>query len=807
MSDFPERSSKSTNLKIRLLVVCGLLAVLLIIIGLVSESLEFDHRPVAWYEIPSLLLLSFAEDGWFVGRHEGGLIIIGAMLARFTVLSAIILAGWAIFARQIHGFFLARRRRHVVVIGNTPTAREVVAYLESQGHKFIHVVETETEPAGSSFHSRIALPFTVAALERPVALREAKRIILDTGEIAGNMALARAIRHAFGDKAPPISCNIESTHLADEFGELLGVQRDVLIYDEARLSVRDILARHPLYASADRQAATRVHLMIIGFGRLGRVFLEEAIQDSIAGALEKPFVTIIDREAKTQALAFDRDKPQHQMAADIGFIACDVMDTTLDAAASPQRAALFARDDAAPVTAIALCLASDADNVAAAMALRALRRRSGRCFAPVFMHMRDAAGAGNVFLHADKDRIVDPFDSIIPIRLSREALAIDILAEGERDRMAKRIHASFRELSGDRQAANASWVALTETYRRASRHAADHIAAKLWSLGLATERHSTDSPFAVDAEWEQQLAARKDDLERLARLEHRRWIADRVMEGWTFSDRRDDDLRHQPDLVPFDDVSPQDQEKDRDQIARLRVFIKEAAREDGRRFMPELVVGLAAQPDIDRASIEAMRGEIDRRLAAPLADLTAHHVITIVSSLAPGVEFAAVEALVAALKERVKGDASEIRLLVPEGVPYPILLKQSFADPATREIQMHQCLDVRRKLFKAFSRVETVRIGTRGHSNDEIFREPALFDEGQRRANAYLARRADVLCVLWDGKAETEPGSIGELVAFRKGEHGIEAALDPGPSRSGAPRPTVGMERFIHIKVERGREK
>ncbi len=255
MPDVPETASKSTSLKIKLLLVCGVISVLLIIIGLAFDPLQVDHQPVAWYERLSLLFLSFTEDAWFVGKHEGGLIIVGAMLARVIVLSAIILAGWAIFARQIHAFFLARRRDHVVVVGNTPTAREVVAYLEGRKRKFIHVVASQVELAGASSRGRIALPFTLAALERPVALARAKRIILDTGAIATNMALARVIGHAFGDKTPPISCNIESTHLADEFGELLGVQRDILIFDEARLSVRDTLARHPLYASADRQAA------------------------------------------------------------------------------------------------------------------------------------------------------------------------------------------------------------------------------------------------------------------------------------------------------------------------------------------------------------------------------------------------------------------------------------------------------------------------------------------------------------------------------------------------------------------------
>ncbi len=807
MSDIPPRSAKPISLKFKLLLICGVAAVLLIVIGLVTEPLQSGDKPITWYERIPLLFLSFTEDAWFIGKNEGGVLVVGALLARLIFLSAIILAGWAVFARQIHAFVLSRRRGHMVVIGNTPTACEVVAHLETKKRKFTHVVGTDTELAGES--SRLALPFSLPVIERPAALASAMRIIVDTGDIATNMALTRAIHHAFGERAPPVSCNIESTHLADEFGELITGQSDILIYDEARLSVRDTLARHPLYASADRQGAARVHLLVIGFGRFGRVFFEEAVQDSVAGALEKPFVTVIDRQAKARAAAFERDKPQHRMAADTVFIEADVLETPLDAQASAARAILYDRDDAAPVTAIALCLPSDAENVAAAMTLRAMRRRSGRCFAPIFMHMREGTINGTVFIEADKDRIADPFNSVIPLRLSREVLAVDILAEGERDRIAKRFHAAFRELSDDRQAANVSWLALQETYRRADRHAADHMAAKLWSLGLATERHSTESPFAVDADWEKARVVAPGDHERLSRLEHERWIADRVLEGWQFADKRDDDSRLHPDLVPFEDVCGKDQGKDRKQVEILYALAKEATRDRGKQFMPELRIGLTVAPGITPAMVEAAGTEIAQRLAEPLADLAAHHVITIISSLAIGGDFTLVETAISKLKqrlrlkERAEGwslDNADLRLLAIEGVPYPVQLKQAFKTAQLREHQIHVGLEARRHLFHRFNRVEVARIGVRGHSDDAIYRDAALYEMGRRKVSAYLARRADVLCVLGH-KGETGNADLRELIGFWADPSSIPAALDCGPSRSGASRTKAAMETLIQIAV------
>ncbi|HTJ02965.1 MAG TPA: RyR domain-containing protein, partial [Methylovirgula sp.] len=625
--------------------------------------------------------------------------------------------------------------------------------------------------------------------------------------LPGNMALVRAIHQAYADKAPPISCNIESNDMADEFGDLLGVQRDILIYDEARLSVRDTLARHPLYAAADYQGAARVHLVIIGYGRLGRVLLEEAVQDSITGTLEKPFITVIDANAEAEAAAFARDKPQYDMAVDIAFIACDMLKLPLDADGTDQRAAFFRRDTEAPVTAIAFCFEEDADNVAATLALRTMRRRSGRCFAPIFMPLQDPEGSGALFNLADRDRIVDPLDCVIPIGLSREALAVDILGEGERDRLAKRFHAAFRELADESQAANVSWVALPETYRRADRHAADHIPAKLWSLGLATERQSSDSSLAIDRDWQKQWAQELGQTAWLERIEHDRWIADRVMEGWRYALSRDDDLRHHNDLVPFDTVSLKDQDKDRKQIGLMATIIKEAARDKGRRFMPEFVVGLAADDGRNPAASVAARNEIGRQLAQPLADLSSHYVVTLVASLTGG-EFGLIDSFASSFRQWVKrksrwnrslAEDVDLRLIVLEGVPYTSHLKSVHRDAKTSEHEIHKALAARRDLFSAFNRVEVVRVGAHGYSNDAAFRDPAVIEAGARSVNAYLARRADMLCVFTHG--ETLSGRLAELERFWDDADTIPPDIDPGPSRRGAPRPDVDLKRSMRINV------
>ncbi len=51
--------------------------------------------------------------------------------------------------------------------------------------------------------------------------------------------------------------------------------------------------------------------------------------------------------------------------------------------------------------------------------------------------------------------------------------------------------------------------------------------------------------------------------ERLARNTHDVWARERMAQGWTWGPRRDDDKKHHPCLVPYDDLSEAEREYDR----------------------------------------------------------------------------------------------------------------------------------------------------------------------------------------------------------------------------------------------------
>ncbi|MFZ3376266.1 MAG: RyR domain-containing protein [Chthoniobacterales bacterium] len=112
------------------------------------------------------------------------------------------------------------------------------------------------------------------------------------------------------------------------------------------------------------------------------------------------------------------------------------------------------------------------------------------------------------------------------------------------------------------------WEELSEDLRDANRAQVADIPNKLRMIGyeLAPSHGLRPSEIKLtDAQ-----------VEELAIREHDRWINDRVRHDWTYSPRRDDARKHHPLLVPWDQLSEPEKEKDRDTIRNLPRLIERA---------------------------------------------------------------------------------------------------------------------------------------------------------------------------------------------------------------------------------------
>ncbi|MER5333743.1 RyR domain-containing protein [Micromonospora sp. NPDC002717] len=145
-----------------------------------------------------------------------------------------------------------------------------------------------------------------------------------------------------------------------------------------------------------------------------------------------------------------------------------------------------------------------------------------------------------------------------------------LIAEDLTERLARLIHERYLQAQqgagvrpGDAPAM-VDWSRLPESLRRANRAHVQDIAAKLLNLGcvVAPRRGGTRDASAAGQVID-------DRIEELARLEHERWCRERRGEGWTYGEPRDDARRRHPALRPWDELPPDVQEQNREEIRAL----------------------------------------------------------------------------------------------------------------------------------------------------------------------------------------------------------------------------------------------
>ena len=639
--------------------------------GLVLAGRALEGPAGAGWQDPFYsVFLAFTLDGSFLGE-QSAITLVGAFAAALATYIALAGGIVALTRRSVLAWRAARRRGHVVVVGDASDAADLAGHLVREVP--VVLAGPLEAPAGVL---GVARPASAAALAAATGLDRARAVVLTLADERLNAALAVALAQRPGERRPVIWCRVGDRSVADRLSALATGPARIEVFDDADMMAREAFARHPAHAEAERMAADRVHILVVGFGRLGQAMAEEAVFSGLAEGLERPMVTVLDRDAARIEAQYRALRPALDLVADVAFIAADLAAMPGFIGAQSALSALVARDDVARVTAIALCLGDDADNTRVALALPELRRRCGRFQAPAFMRVRDRDAVG-VVAEPDTPRIVDPNQGVIRLERAGRLMATAILDTDRRDRAAQALHEAWRGGGGPAGSAAADWGRLPETYRRANRRGADHISAKLFALGLVSER-DPHAPATVEARAHAArivplLGADDATLDRLAALEQRRWRADRIIDGWVPAARRDDDLKHHPLLEVSDYAALPEIERRKDR-AQIRTILGTlvAARGEGAR--PEIRIAFAGHRDLAPAEEARAFSALAATLAARHGD--GSHVVTLVTPLAPGADIGLAEAAATALA----GKAGELRLIVVEAVPYRVVLEVAAAE-------------------------------------------------------------------------------------------------------------------------------
>lgn len=486
---------------------------------------------------------------------------------------------YRVFTAELWAIGLAWLTGHVVVCGRGSIVLDVVRSQRARKPRRRVVViaaadDTELIEGCHALHAIVLVGRPSLLLER-ARLSKAKRLIAVYEEDSTNVEIAvRACalsRTSRPSTAPPLECHaqVSDVDLRDSLRRHhLPVQDGrcrVHFFDFFDDAARDVLLiQLPLDHDGISEADPRqVHLVIVGLGAMGRRVAVKAAQLGHFANRRPVRISVIDRAGGERERELLFRYSTIRQTCDLTFHECEIQST--------QGRQLIEGWCAATdtMTSIAVCL--DDDALALDVAMRLLPTVHDRSI-PVAVRMSRPDGLTSLLTQ----NVAPPeaSQSLRTFGWLDEACIARLLDEDVREKMAKVVQVNFVELatSQGRQAAVdeavKKWEDLVnEDYKESNRQQVDHIAIKLRAVGCEGVEASDHRPEA---------SFTPDEIELMAEMEHARWVAERLLAGWTCAPKpKNEAKRTNPNLIPWARLEDNIKHYDRDAVRAIPELVRD----------------------------------------------------------------------------------------------------------------------------------------------------------------------------------------------------------------------------------------
>ena len=133
----------------------------------------------------------------------------------------------------------------------------------------------------------------------------------------------------------------------------------------------------------------------------------------------------------------------------------------------------------------------------------------------------------------------------------------EIVMHEKLNRVARMLNEIYRTKTGS----GPSWTELTEFKRQSNIAAADHMLTKIRLLRPGDDIREV-TPETCTLAYEVYKTFTEEQKDACRWLEHKRWVRFHVLNNWSYSETRDNKLRHHTMIVPYESLSPEEQKLD-----------------------------------------------------------------------------------------------------------------------------------------------------------------------------------------------------------------------------------------------------
>ncbi|MFX1252446.1 MAG: NAD-binding protein [Promethearchaeota archaeon] len=348
------------------------------------------------------------------------------------------------------------------------------------------------------------------------------------------------------------------------------------VYENA---ARLLFHTYPLdnVAETIKETTPPVHLVVIGFNKMGQNVVLQAVKLSSYANGKKIHVTIIDKDIEEEKKVFYRNFRQFDEVCTAYFESIDINDS------DQISKIVLEKDERPPISMIIICPENDSTGILCAHSLLPYLRDSRTSKGlkiPMFIHMRFDAGLA-VLLQTDphfvEDQLIQPF-GMINKSCTKELVIDDSLSNLARSfhemHIPKIIHERYlKKQEVEKDPEKIPWEKLPETLKDSNLQQADHIPIKVRAINCDIRE--------IKREKKSSFKFTEEEIELLSRMEHKRWMNERILKGYKYAniETTDNKTKQSPHLVPYDELNKDIKNYDRDAVAHIPEILKKLGME------------------------------------------------------------------------------------------------------------------------------------------------------------------------------------------------------------------------------------
>ena len=401
-------------------------------------------------------------------------------------------------------------------------------------------------------------------------LNHARHLLIVCGDDGTNAAVAAHAHDVVGDRLEKLGCSVQVADpdlwdLLRSWGLATPPSMRLAFFNVYDIGARAMLERVPPFAlempggpGASESVEAVPHLVVVGAGRFASQLIVQALRKwraRVGPGGPKLKLTLVDEDAIGRGEELRRrhhglDEVAHVVTRSLGLKSLEF-----------RRAAFLFDEQGGPsATRVYVCVDDESAAVSATLMLLGHLRDRG---VPVTVRVDQEEGLA-LLLREVKKR--EGFEHLEVFGLLEHACHPDLITRGDNEVLARSLHDYYyrsQQVLGIDRTTNPSvvpWDELPLDLRELNRNQADHIAAELDAIGCRI------APLlGIEAE---PLALTDEEVERLAIVEHDRWLAERRAMGWTLGPR-DKDRRTNPNLLPWEQLGEDARTLTREMVRRM----------------------------------------------------------------------------------------------------------------------------------------------------------------------------------------------------------------------------------------------